>query len=35
MQMYVFQSSGCDSFYTQPVGRKVQPFQRVAVQHGP
>ena len=21
--MYVYQSSGCDSFYTQPVGRKV------------
>ena len=24
-QMYVYQSSGCDSFYTQPVGRKVLP----------
>ena len=22
-QMYVYQSSGCDSFFTQPVGRKV------------
>ena len=23
-QMYVYQSSGCDSFYMQPVGRKVR-----------
>ncbi len=26
-QMYVFQSSGCDSFFTQPVGRKVNPSE--------
>ena len=24
--MYVYQSSGCDSFYTQAVGRKVPPL---------
>ncbi len=24
-QMYVYQSSGCDSFYTQRVARKVCP----------
>jgi len=23
-QMYVYQSSGCDSFFTQSVGRKVR-----------
>ena len=28
-QMYVYQSSGCDSFYTQPVGRKVISCQHV------
>ncbi len=25
-QMYVYQSCGCDSFFTQPVGRKVGKF---------
>ncbi len=28
-QMYVYQSSGCDSFFTQPVGRKVNHPEHV------
>ena len=30
--MYVYQSQGCDSFYTQRVGRKVSP-QLFALEH--
>ena len=30
-QMYVYQSSGCDSFYTQPVGRKVDTFHLITL----
>lgn len=30
-QMYVYQSSGCDSFFTQPVGRKVGSFHLITL----
>lgn len=33
-QMYVFQSSGCDSFFTQPVGRKVKHLFRAGFRLG-
>lgn len=33
--LYVYQSSGCDSFYTQPVGRKVGEAYQVHTERTP